>query len=179
MAFTLQNDLGNVAGANAYVAAAAFTAYFADRGETFTQTQQAIEAAIVKATSYVDMRFVFFGTKLNGRSQSTLWPRNAIYDEDGHSVTGVPVEIKNAVFEFAKIALTGDLNPDQTPDPSNQIVKEKSITAGPVTTTTKYAVPDYAVAEDFIGYPSIENLFNKFVNSMESSDVSVKFLSRA
>lgn len=138
MAFTVQNDAGDVASANALISVAYFTDYHTDRGvdlASYTQAQK--EAAIVKATSYLDARFAFFGEAI---SADTAWPRTGVY-VNGAEVTGIPLAVKKAVAEYALIALLGtDLWKDPLTDASGRVVEETEVSAGPVSERIKFAV---------------------------------------
>lgn len=148
MAFTVQNDQGNVVGANAYISEAFFVAYHADRGNTYTATSTEIEQAIIKATDYLDQRFTFIGEKPD-QSQTTEWPRLDAEDRNDNLRTGVPQEIKEATAEYALIALTQELNPAPTRDDTGALVSQRTDTVGPITESRTYAnaasfsQPDY------------------------------------
>ena len=102
MAFTVQNDLGTEAGANSYCTVAEFKTYHADRGNDISGlTDPQIEVLLVNATQYLDGRFNYCGCKLEGRDQTTLFPRADLYDSEGYLVEGVPAEIKTACNEYA------------------------------------------------------------------------------
>jgi hypothetical protein len=125
MAFTVE-DGTQVANSNAYISVAEFRAFHVDRGvaaaanDTGVYAQVAVEAAIVKATDYVDKRFGtrFVGSKLS-RDQSLQWPRIDAFDnqEDYIQTDEIPKVLKNAVCEYAKLALTlVDLLPVPAPN---------------------------------------------------------------
>lgn len=138
MAFTVQSDLGDVANANAYIDVAYLRAYKLDRGVDLTATSDAaLQAAIVKATDYLDTRFRFVGVPLT-ETQTTAWPRDDVYNYAGVLITGIPLTIKQACAEYAHAALIlGDI----TPVPAGQAafnLKEKTRTVGPITTKDVY-----------------------------------------
>ncbi len=132
MAFTVQDDTGTVDGANAYITVAEFIAYFADRNITIAVDDAVNQAAIIRATSYVDQRFCYKGAKLDGYDQTTQWPREQ-YDDGGvyvgeDLVTGVPREVKQASSEYAYRAYLdadGDVQPDPSVDSNTKIAREK------------------------------------------------------
>ena len=122
-------------------------------------------AAILRATTYVDMRWSFIG-QLKGNDQALAWPRvgyqpagsgfyyagpyyfDGIYplllagsqlrDADGRLVDGtVPDAVKKATAEYALRSLTVTLLPDPSRD-ELQVV-ELTQKAGPVEQSTKYA----------------------------------------
>lgn len=140
MAFTVQNDAGDVAGANAYCGVAYFREYFSDIGtDTSTYLDTAVEQAIVAGTRYLDQRYRYPGEKKN-RNQSTMWPRWDVEDESGDIVDVVPVPIKQATCEAAIRKLSGvALMPDPTYDASGQQISAKSVTVGPITESYTYS----------------------------------------
>lgn len=155
MSFAVQNDDGDVEGANAYITVEYFTAYHADRGNTVpTSTDTQKKAAIVCATDYQDQRFRFRGYKLNGNGQTTEWPRYDAYDNAKLAVYGVPKAVKDATAEYALRALTATLNPDPTRDDSGRRLQSFSVSvAGAVSESATYAdagkveLPEYPAAD--------------------------------
>lgn len=138
MGFFVQDDTGSVVGANAYASAADFRTYHGDRGTDVTShTDDAIQKAIVKATDYMDGRWRFRGDKLR-LEQRTAWPRSLPEDDDQFFRTGIPVEVKEACFEYALIALSGELNPTPTRDAAGQGIQSKSSTVGPISESVTY-----------------------------------------
>ena len=114
-----------VADANAYITVQFFRDWHSVRGITAASadagsyTTALIEAAIVKATDYVDKRF---GTKFVGslrdRDQSLMWPRSDAFtnQDDYIQTTTIPKELKRGVVEYALIALKlGELLPVPAP----------------------------------------------------------------
>lgn len=128
MAFTVETG-AVVANANAYITVQFFRDWFVDRGvaaaanDTGVFGAANIQAAIVKATDYVDKRF---GTKFKGmkteRGQSLQWPR---YNAEDNSCflypsDEIPTPLKRAVAEYANLALYMVLLP--VPAPSFNVV---------------------------------------------------------
>lgn len=156
MTFTVQDDTGGVAGANAYITVDFFKTYHADRGNAYTAVDDAIQQAIIKATQYLDGRFRFRGLKLLGRYQTTEWPRSSALDADDQVVFGIPLEVQNATAEYALRALTGTLNPDPERDASGAAVAAKSETVGPISESTTFVggaaftLPKYPVADQML-----------------------------
>ena len=104
MAFTLQDDNGLVAGANAYASVSYVRAYLTDRGTDLgAVTDAALEVAIILATQYLDSRYTFLGCRRNN-AQDTEWPRREAYDRDGYLINGIPRAVKQAVAELANRA---------------------------------------------------------------------------
>ena len=139
MALTVQTDQGNVDGANAYVDAAYVIAHHADRGLDLSATATAtLEAAIVRATDYLDQRFTFVGVPIY-TDQSTGWPRSNAKDCNGWLVSGIPLAVKQATAEYANIALSVELNPTPERDGTGQTVAAKSEGVGPLSESVRYA----------------------------------------
>lgn len=104
--------------ANSYVSVEDADSYLASVGaSTWTGTDEAKEAALIRATQYIDGKFrgSWNGRKLNGRSQALDWPRYGATDCDGNSIDQtIPVEIVKATCEAALRELTSpfSLSPD-------------------------------------------------------------------
>lgn len=150
-----------VTDANAYITVAFFRAWHAARGiaaasaDSGAYTTALIEAAIVKATDYVDKRFgtKFVGT-LRDREQSLMWPRSDAWTNQGDYIqtSTIPKELKRGVVEYALIALKlGDLLPLPAPsfnavDPDTGettvakggLVQRESQKVGPIEEETWY-----------------------------------------
>lgn len=158
MAFTLQDDTGTVTGANAYVSVAEFKAYHDDRGNDYASIVSVdpddIEDAIVKATDYIDGRFRFVGEKRAGRDQVTEWPRTGAYDRDRYYVNDIPIEVKEAVMEYAFRALSADINPDPVRDDTGRVVQSKSEKVGPISESITYV---NGGSYQFPKYPAADN----------------------
>lgn len=165
MALIVQDNTGAVAGANAYISVEEFKAYHTDRGNSFAGfADHQIEAAIIRATDYLDQRFNFVGKKRLGRNQTTEWPRMNVYDRDRSYVNGIPVEVKEATAEYALRALNQELNPDPERDPSGRPVHSKSEQVGPISESVTYA---YGGAYTMPAYPAADRKLIKagFVRS--------------
>lgn len=145
MAFTQQNEDGTVDNANAYTDAATVRAYWLDRGvDLSTKTDQEMEAAIIKATTYLDSRYKFVGYQMR-RLQGTQWPRSGLtstpwpYDTGYSFLRGLPPALIAATCMLTTRALSKDLMPDPTYDPSGQVVTEETKKVGPIEVSKKYA----------------------------------------
>lgn len=113
MTFTVETG-AVVTGANAYITVAEFRAWHVDRGvaaaanDTGEYGQALIEAAIIKATDYVDKRFepVFKGYK-RVHDQPLAWPRLDVFDLSDYWIESntIPVALKRAICEYAMVAL--------------------------------------------------------------------------
>lgn len=115
MAFTVEDGTG-IEGANSYVSENDLGTYTDDRGVTLASGDA--EAALIRATASIDAiyRSRFPGWRTNGRSQGLEWPRSGASDAEGNEIAEdeIPVEIVNAVCEFAVRELTtpGSTAPD-------------------------------------------------------------------
>lgn len=158
MAFTLEDGTG-VEDANAYIDEAFADDHHTDRGNTAWAAGASgdKQAAIIRATDYVDKRF---GQKFRGfkesRSQGLEWPRLSAFDNDDYlfnSTDAIPRQLKRAVAEYALIALQlGALlpipaRPFSTIDPSTgevvtnaagQVIGKRE-KVGPIEEETRFA----------------------------------------
>lgn len=139
MAFTVQNDAGDVDGANALISLAELAAYHTERGvdlTAYSNTQR--EQAIVRATDYMDNRWPFIGTAI---SATTPWPRSDAY-VSGVAIEGIPRAVKNACSEYALLTLLGtSLWADPAASSTGRMVTKERVKAGPVEKETEYSVP--------------------------------------
>lgn len=138
MAFIVEDGTGK-SDSTAYCDVAFVDAYFADAGGNATWTaadNAAKQAAIVKATRYIDQRFarLFRGSQTHD-TQSLQWPREC-FGEWRYDSNDMPVELKRATAEYAVRSISVALVTDPT---ESQEVIERSVKVGPVEKTTKYA----------------------------------------
>lgn len=154
MGLTVQDNNGSVAGANAYISVEEFKDYHEDRGtDTSDFDDEAIEKAIVRATDYLDQRFNFVGKRLQGRNQTTEWPRYDAWDRDDYAINGIPGEVKEATAEYALRALSAALNPDPERDGTGAAIASKSESVGPISESVTYVsgsvftMPKYPAAD--------------------------------
>lgn len=114
MAFVVETG-AVVANANAYITVAFFRSWHVDRGitaagaDTGAYGQLLVEAAIVKATDYVDKRFgVSFKGWKRQNGQSLEWPRIDVFDNSGYWIdtNTIPVNLQRAIAEYAFKALS-------------------------------------------------------------------------
>lgn len=100
-------------GVDAYASAEEVGAYLTDRGtatEWDAADQDAQEAAIIEATSFLDAAFLWVG-KISDTAQTLGWPRDCAYDREGRLLEDIPTAVKNATAELANLALGGRLMP--------------------------------------------------------------------
>lgn len=174
MAFTPQDDAGSITGANAYISAAEFKAYHDDRQGDYAGNEDTdIEAAIVRATSYVDTRFSdrFIGSQLS-LEQGTSWPRTSAYDRSGFDLSySIPQILKDAVAEYAFRALGAtDLAPDPETDASGRLVtKELVRVEGAITEEKQYA--ETSRPSTFQPYPIADAMIKRLLKGGSSMAV--------
>lgn len=112
MAFIVQDDAGDVVGANALIDVAYLRSYHADRGNSLgVKTDAQLQQAIVQGTDRLgDWRFR--GVKIG----STPFPRHSA------GVDGIPETIKQANAEYALYALSAPLYITPTQDATGQVI---------------------------------------------------------
>lgn len=166
MAFVVETGTG-LATATAYVDVAYVDTYFADRANAaWAGTTAAKQAAIIKATDYIDTRW---GNFFLGRSefpdtpQALCFPRLNILNKDGRFVTGIPTNLKKATAEYALRALTITLLPDPTIDDSGRAIASKSEKVGPIEQSTDYQV-DEAAPIILRPYPAADRLLFDYIS---------------
>jgi hypothetical protein len=167
MAFTLQDDTGLIVDANAYVSVAEYKAYFADlNNEDATDLDDVvIQAAIIKATQYIDNRFCFKGLPLNSVAdgQCTQFPRSYLYDARGDLTAGLPKLLKNATIEYSLRAVSAELAPDPETDTRGKITMKRELVVGAVEEETHFA--EGIGAEIYKPYPKADAFLAQFISS--------------
>jgi hypothetical protein len=90
--------------------------YHADRGNDAWENVDNKEAALRRATDYIEQVYGqnFIGSRVNG-TQALSWPRNSVYC-NGYVVASnsIPNPLINATAELAYKAAQGNLSPDLT-----------------------------------------------------------------
>lgn len=119
MTLIIQDDTGTVENANSLVTGAYYVSYMADRGVTISYTEPediiAVDADLIQANSYMDTLNKYCGTKVDGRDQTTQFPRLELYDCEGYLVEGIPREMQHAQCEYANIHReNGTLQPNES-----------------------------------------------------------------
>lgn len=157
MAFTVQNDNGTVADANAYVTVEEFKLFHDERGGNIaTFTDEQIEKAIVRATDFLDSRYAFAGVQRHS-DQGTQFPR-LFSEPESVSRDGLPRALKHAACLLAMRSLGGaTLLPDPTFNPGGVVVAV-SKKVGPLETSTQYAAPGAGAAPAAPQYPDVDLL---------------------
>lgn len=165
MAIIVEDGTG-VEDAVSYASLADADAYFSARAVTaWTGTDAAKEAALVKATDYVETRFAssFIGSR-ESTDQPLSWPRRASLD--GADLTGtVPDRLKKAVMEYALQALTTELlSVPADQNVAGEIVRKKE-KIGPVEREVEYAATAQAGAAVFVKtFPQADILISSLIN---------------
>lgn len=125
MAVVVQNDTGEVEGANSYQSIADFRAYHGAVGTPLTDfTDLKIEYALIKATRYLDIRHRYIGRKLF-EEQVTEWPRRYTDWEFNRVFHRIHPEIVKATAEIALRALVAELLPDPSRDSGGRRLKRQ------------------------------------------------------
>jgi hypothetical protein len=122
------------AAANSYVSLADANTYHTARANSaWTGTDAAKEAALIRATQWLDGRYGdrWPGTRWKLRAQALDWPRIEAYDRDGTDIDydSIPPEVVAATCEAAlrELATPGSLSPDVTPGTAKVLTEVKGI----------------------------------------------------
>lgn len=114
MAFTFTVETGaGVAGANSYVSVAEADDYYAvdpNFNATWTAYDTAAkEQRLAWSTRVLDQRCLFEGDVVTS-GQALRWPRAGVYTKDHTAITNttIPRQLKDAVLEHLKYAITND-----------------------------------------------------------------------
>jgi hypothetical protein len=97
--------------AESYLSVSDADTYWSNRSNTTwsAATTPAREAALRKATEYLDATFRWVGT-IASTTQALGWPRTGAYDHEArHLVDEVPTLVENATAELALEALSAEL----------------------------------------------------------------------
>lgn len=154
---------------NSYATVTEFKTYFDDRGFDYSSfaPDDIIEEALVRATDYIETTYgpVFKGIPLTS-TQALSWPRGYVWDRLGTYIEGIPTKLKQATIQYAKRALTSDLQPDPEIDSSGQMILEKEEEVGPIKERTKFS--ESGIVFSIKPYPSADALLQELVNSGNS-----------
>jgi hypothetical protein len=140
MALITQDDTGQVADANGYGTVTGFKDHHDARGNAYDDlddsSDEAIEAALVRTADYIDS-FAFIGSQV-AEDQTTAWPRK-FRNSSGTLVSGIPVAIERAAYEYAFRSMQAPLQPDPlVEDASGMAIRSKSVKVGPVEESVEY-----------------------------------------
>jgi hypothetical protein len=127
MSLVVEDGTGR-ADAESYLSVTDATAYHAKFGNVWQDADTSkLEAALRRATQYIDAAYRFRGCKLNS-AQTLQWPRDA-YTMASASLVWPVARIQQACAELALRALTASLYVDQ----ADTAVKSESV--GPISVT--------------------------------------------
>lgn len=165
--FKVEDGTG-LSDSNSYGTVAAFVLYWADRGTDYSDTDaELIQQALIRASDYIDSRFSarFKGLRLV-EGQALAWPRKYAFDGEGYALAtdAVPARVKYACFQYAKRAMTKDLQPDPTANPN---VVQESKTIGPIHTSVTYS--GNATATKVLPWPAADALLMELVRDAGGS----------
>lgn len=151
MAFILEDGTG-VEDSNAYIDVVFYKDYQKTRGVTVTQGGGAIQAAIIRATDYMEARWRFVGFR-ETNDQGLHWPALDAFYYDGRVANDVPIEVQESCADYTKIELDtpGGLLISSTYDESGGVVLEKREKVGPIEEETKFG--DGGAKQTFKKFP--------------------------
>lgn len=94
--------------ANSYVDVIFADSYFSTRGYSKwgELSDEEKEVFLIRGSEYINYAFDYYGKKSNP-SQSMKFPRVELVDDEGYLVKGIPMVLKEAVCECAKIISNG------------------------------------------------------------------------
>lgn len=130
-----------VASANSYASIAFADSYheFRANADWLNATDAQKVAALVAATSYVDMRWTFVGVR-SDEDQELEWPRLDAVDRNGfEQEDNVPTVVKQVTAEYALRALDGSLMPDPSLDDNGKFITYKREKVGPLEEETRFS----------------------------------------
>lgn len=137
------------ADADTYALRATLSAYATAQGRTLTGTDAAQDAALRRATVFIDTGFRFAGQKFK-RDQALSWPRADAYTDEDFPIRSdvVPAAVVNACCELALAALAGDFDADTD---GARITREKIGELETEYAGAKGTVKRFPVAERLLG----------------------------
>lgn len=114
MALIVEDGTG-LANAASYLSVADATTYHSTYGSTgwSSATDAAKEAALRRATQYLDARYTWLGVQTYPSTQALQWPRSNLPGEVYYIGLWPPVRLQHACAELALRALTESLYSDQ------------------------------------------------------------------
>lgn len=165
MAFVVEDGTG-LANATAYIDGAFATTYHADRGNSSwaSASLSSRQAAIINATSYIDIRFGqdFIGIRKKD-TQALEWPRFAREQDTlfetsiTQNINTIPNKLKQACAEYALIAISATIAPNPEYEDTNRLVTFKKEVVGPIEEEVRYS-EDVLAPSEFRMYPLADNL---------------------
>ncbi len=161
MSLVIEDGTG-VSNAQSYLDVIGFKSYCTARGIPYSSyADPAIEYGLINGTEYIDIRW---GARLKGDlqfpdTQSLLFPRLYIYDEQGRYLTGIPERLKRATAEYALISLTQELMPNYLDQDSDKILIEETKDIGPIKKTQKFQLGRNSGSTSFNKADSLMSVF--------------------
>ncbi|AUR88711.1 head completion adaptor [Vibrio phage 2.117.O._10N.261.45.E9] len=148
--------------ATAYAEVVFVTEYATRHGLSFEGEQNALENAIMVATTYADTRW---GNSLKGRPlrsvQSLEFPRLGLTDRYGREEEGLPLGLKEAVAEYAITQLSSGTLYPTPPTNSPQQIKKTKTTVGPITTEKEFIGATSQAS--YLDFPRADYKMRKFI----------------
>lgn len=171
MAFVIEDGTG-LSTANAYVSVQFFKDYHKDRGNSHTSVSSEIQAAIIKASDYMDARFTFIGRRLRRDrakdattpAQRMEFPREYMVLPDGTVMSSetVPMEIERACAEYAIRATVVELTGEPVETSTTAVLKDASTKIGPLTITKIYQDAS-TTTMTFKKYPEVDKMIKDLI----------------
>lgn len=95
--------------ANSYVSLEFARSYSIARGynDILVMKDDELKKILIRGTDYVDHIYKYRGTKCTAQ-QALSFPRKDLVDDDGFAIEGIPLNLKKAVVEAAKLVRTQD-----------------------------------------------------------------------
>lgn len=165
MAFVVEDGTGKP-DANSYASVEFADTYFSERGVTaWTGTVDQKQTYLIRATDYIDGRFA---NNFKGQRLYTQDPEQALqFPRD--SFTGMPVPLLKATCEYALRAISSNLAPDPTYDPSGLQVESSKRKVGPIEVETTFAAGTGNVRETLRSYPAADMLIIPLLRGSSSN----------
>lgn len=134
----VEDGLGQV-DSNSYVTQEEAQAYFTTKGIDVTITDE----SLINATQFIDVTYgAFFNGKKVSYEQALAFPRTKFRNTENFIVEQgtIPRDLKVAVYEAARLALTEDLFDTDSNEQDNILSKTQSV-EGAVSQSITYAKP--------------------------------------
>ena len=149
MALIVEDGTG-ITLANSYDTVAAAQAYFDLKGITITITEE----SLINATQYLDLKFgrQYSGAKIAG-DQSLEYPRTSFTDSSGFTKAASTIhnELKNAMYEAAKLHITGTTLFDDTDKGDDKLQSITNTVQGAVSQSKTWFAPTNTNTKSNIG----------------------------
>lgn len=155
----VQDNFGQVVGANSYQTLASAQLYWDNAGYDYATpgyTANQMTVALIQATVYMDGRWRFRGIRKQ-IAQNTAWPRYNLIDIDRNPVNILTKHLLAAHAEYAWVYLTtGTLNGIPTRDATGARLQAKTTQVGPIMESVRYAgaatwvAPIYPIADGYL-----------------------------